>query len=144
MKHTPPRPKPIGIHMTPMIDVIFLLLIFFVCTANFMPLEKLLPMDATLPGDVSTDFELPDPVEMDVVVVKIFFDQQPYWQIEGNQPATLHGVRNILQQIRDIKPDIPVIIDSADNVPMENVIDIYDVCRRLGLTNVQFAAGEES
>ena len=129
--------------MTPMIDVIFLLLIFFVCTANFMPLEKLLQMDTTLHGDVVADIVLPDPVDLDVVVVQIFFDQQPSWQIEGNRPATLRDVQHILQQIRDIKPDIPVIIDSADNVPMENVIDIYDVCRQLGLTDVQFAAGEE-
>ena len=126
--------------MTPMIDVIFLLLVFFVCTANFVPLEKLLPMDTTLPGEVASEFEQPDPDEMDFVVVQIFFDQQPYWQIEDNHPATLQGVQDILRQIRDIKPDIPVIIESADNVPIENVIDIYDICRRLGLTNVQFAA----
>ena len=128
--------------MTPMIDVIFLLLIFFVCTANFMPMEKLLPMNTTLSGNVSTDIVLPDPVDLDIAVVQIFFDQQPYWQIEGNRPATLRDVQEILRLIRDIKPDIPVIIESADNVPMENVIDICDICHRLGL-HVQFAAWEE-
>ena len=142
MKFTPTRPKPIGIHMTPMIDVIFLLLIFFVCTASFMPLENFLPMDTTLPGDVPTEIVLPDPADIDVAVVQIFFDQQPYWKIEGNHLQTLREVQGILQRIRDIKPNIPVIIDSADNVPMENVIDIYDICRRLGLVQIQFAAGE--
>ena len=129
--------------MTPMIDVIFLLLIFFVCTANFMPLEKLLPMNTTLPGNVSADIVLPDPVDLDVAVVQIFFDRQPHWQIEGNRLTTLREVQDILRLIRDIKPDIPVIIESADNVPMENVIDIYDICLRLGLTDIQFAAWEE-
>ena len=141
MKHIPLRPKPIGIHMTPMIDVIFLLLIFFICTASFMPLEKLLPMDTTLPGDVPVEIVLPDPVDLDVVVVQIFFGEKPYWQIEGNHPRTLHEVQAVLRQIRNIKPGIPVIIDSADNVPIENVIDIYDICRRLELP-VQLAAGD--
>ena len=127
--------------MTPMIDVIFLLLIFFVCTANFMPLEELLSMDTTLPGDVPVEIVLPNPVDLDVVVVQIFFDGTPHWQIEGNQPATLHEVQVILRVIQNIKPDIPVIIESADNVPMENVIDICDICRRLGL-EPQFAAGD--
>ena len=129
--------------MTPMIDVIFLLLIFFICTANFMPLEKLLSLDAALPGDVPAEIVLPDPVDLDVVVVQIFFDEKPYWQIEGNHPRTLYDVQTVMRQIRNIKPDIPVIIDSADNVPMENVIDIYDICRRLELTNILFAAGDE-
>ncbi|MEA1952290.1 MAG: biopolymer transporter ExbD, partial [Planctomycetota bacterium] len=33
----------LDVKMTPMIDVIFLLLIFFVCTASFQMLEEVLP-----------------------------------------------------------------------------------------------------
>ena len=126
--------------MTPIIDVIFLLLVFFVCTANFLPLEEILPMDTSLPGDVVADVVRFDPVNLDVVRIKTFFDQEPYWQIEGNQCTTLHEVQSILWQIRNVKEDIPVILESADNVPMENVIDVYDVCRRVGLLRVNFAA----
>ena len=143
MQYKPPRIKPVELKMTPMIDVIFLLLIFFVCTANFIPLEGVLPMDTTLPGDAAAEVVLPDPVNMDVVEVQIFFDRQPHWKIAGNQCSTLHEVQNILRLIRNIKPDIPVIIESADGVPMENVIDVCDICRRVGLTQVLFAAGTE-
>ena len=142
MKFTPPRSKPAELRMTPIIDVIFLLLIFFVCTANFMPLEKILPMNATLPGNVDADFVLPDPIDLDFVTVQIFFDGEPHWQIEGNRPSTLGEVRHILQLIRDIRSDIPVIIASADNVPMENVIDVVDICHNLELL-VQFAVEME-
>ena len=126
--------------MVPIIDVIFLLLVFFICTANFHPVEEMLPMDTTLPGSVAVEMVLPDPVNLDVVLIQISFDQEPHWQIEGNQCRSLHEVQNLLQQIRDIRDDIPVIIESADNVPMENVIDVYDICRRVGLTRIQFAA----
>ena len=126
--------------MTPIIDVIFLLLVFFVCTANFYPLEKILPMDTTLPGSVAVERVRLDLVNLDVAQIQISFDQEPRWQIEGNQCTSLHDVQNVLRLIRDAKEDIPVIIDSAENVPIEHVIDVYDVCRRVGLSRVEFAA----
>ena len=140
MKYDSPHVKPTELKMTPMIDVIFLLLIFFVCTANFKPPEEVLPIDSTLPGSVTSEVMLPNPVDLDVVLIQISFDQTPHWQIEGNHCSTLREVQSILHSIRDVKSDIPVIIESADNVPVGKMIDVYDVCRRVGLTRIQFAA----
>ena len=140
MRCKPQRTKPVELKMTPMIDVIFLLLVFFVCTANLDPTEEILPMDTTLPGNVEVDVVHLDPVDLDAVLIQITFDQEPHWQIEGNQCSTLREVQGILRLVRDVKADIPVIIESADNVPMANVIDVYDICRRVGLSQIQFAA----
>jgi len=126
--------------MTSIIDVIFLLLIFFMCTAHFYPPEEILPMDTMLPGTTPAEVVLPDPVNLDTVLIQIFFDRETHWQIEGNQCSTLHEVQNILRLLRNVKPDIPVIIESADRVPVEKVIDVYDVCRSAGLSRIQFAA----
>jgi len=140
MTNKPPRTTSAELQMTPIIDVIFLLLIFFMCTAHFSPPEEILPMNTTLPGSLSAEVVLPDPVNLDTVLIQIFFDQETHWQIEGNQCSTLHEVRNILRLIQKAKPDIPVIIASADVVPIEHVIDVYDLCCLLGLSRVQFAA----
>ena len=140
MKCKLPRTKPAELRMTPIIDVIFLLLVFFVCTANFNPQEKMLPLDTTLPGSVVVEMVQFDPVNLDTVLIQISFDQEPRWQIEGNQCSSLREVQQILWSISDVKEGIPVIIESAENVPMENVIDIYDVCCLAGLSNIQFAA----
>ena len=140
MKCSLPRAKQTELKMTPIIDVIFLLLVFFVCTANFYPPEKVLPMDTSLPGNIETAAANPDPVNLDIVLIKIIFEDKPLWQIEGNQCSSLHEVHNILQLLKNEKADIPVIIESADDVPMEDVIDVYDVCRRVGLTDIQFGA----
>ena len=43
----------LDVKMTPMIDVIFLLLIFFVSTASFQAAEETLPTNLSLPGAVS-------------------------------------------------------------------------------------------
>ena len=140
MKFKQHRTKPAELQMTPIIDVIFLLLIFFMCTAHFYPPEEILPMNTTLPGSLAAEVVLPDPVNLDTVLIQIFFDPKTRWKIEGNQCSTLHEVENILWLLRKAKPDIPVIIESADVVPVEKVIDVYDLCRLLELSRVQFAA----
>jgi biopolymer transport protein ExbD len=139
MQYNSPRSQPAELRMTPMIDVIFLLLVFFVCTANFTPPEETLPLDTTLPGTAPIEIVLPDLADLNSILIQISFDNEPHWQIEGNHCSSLHDVQNILQRIRDVKEDIPVIIESADNVPTERVIDVYDVCRRVGLFHIQFA-----
>ncbi|MDR0704353.1 MAG: biopolymer transporter ExbD [Planctomycetaceae bacterium] len=134
------KPKTPELKMTPMIDVIFLLLVFFVCTANFMPLEGILPTNMSLSGNSVVEIVLPKPETLDVARILLTFDGSPHWQVEGNQCHSLREVREILQKLREIRRDIPVIIDSNENVPMEHVIDVYDVCRIAGLSQIQFAA----
>ena len=46
------------VKMTPMIDVVFLLLIFFVCTASFQIAEALLPAPLAYAGNVQTPTEI--------------------------------------------------------------------------------------
>jgi biopolymer transport protein ExbD len=140
MKCPSPRPKPAELMMTPIIDVIFLLLVFFMCTANFDPIETTLPMDSTLPGNAAVELVHFDPVKLDVVRIQISCEPELHWQIEENQCTSFLEVQQILQLIREVNDDIPVIIESAENVPMEKVIDVYDVCRRVGLLRIHFAA----
>ncbi|GHT34274.1 hypothetical protein FACS189427_01280 [Planctomycetales bacterium] len=125
-----------------MVDVVFLLLVFFVCTANFSPLEGLLPTDLSLPGNSSAEIVLPSPDKLDIVRIVISFDITPHWTIENNKCASLREVKTVLEKLVVIRQDIPVVIDSNDNVPIEHVIDVYDVCRLAGIAKIQFAAKE--
>ncbi|MDR0871348.1 MAG: biopolymer transporter ExbD [Planctomycetaceae bacterium] len=132
--------KPPELRMTPIIDVIFMLLIFFVCTANFRSLEGVLPTDMSLPGTSAAQFVLPVPEKLDSARITLTFDRSPHWTVESNQCRTLAEVRTLLRQLREAKKDLPVIIASEQNVPMEYVIDLYDACRAAGLSKIQFAA----
>lgn len=129
--------------MTPMIDVIFLLLIFFVCTANFQPLEGTLPTNMALSGSSAVEIVLPDPRQVDVARIRLTFEGSAHWQVEGNSCTSLREVRDLLVRLREIKADLPVIIDCAGNVPMEHLIDLYDICRAAGLSRIQFAAAQK-
>jgi len=127
--------------MTPMIDVIFLLLIFFVCTASFQVVEEVLPTNLSLPGSAKTEVEI-DPLDDDLDEITVTILQrgdQPTWQVNGRDYDRLEQVRAVLSAAAEIKIDLPVILDVDAEVPIEYVIDAYDLCRQIGLQRIQFA-----
>ena len=132
------------VRMTPMIDVIFLLLIFFVCTASFRAVEQVLPTNLLLPGAIGSEAPIdPEVADLDEIVVKILWaDGRPRWRINEKDHDRLDDVGAVLASVARVKNDLPVILDVDGAVPLENVIDAYDLCRRIGLMKIQFAASE--
>jgi len=131
--------------MTPMIDVIILLLIFFVCTASFTPPEEILPTHLLLPGTADSDVPVPPELEdLEELVIEVsWLENKPGWRIGGGAYDDLVQLHSLLTAVFETQADLPVILDVADNVPMENVIDVFDLCRGIGFTKIQFAASEE-
>jgi biopolymer transport protein ExbD len=129
-----------------MIDVIFLLLIFFVCTANFQAPERTLPTHLLLRGSIQSEVEIdPEIVDLGEIVVKLIWHQgRTHWQINDVDYTQLAEVQAVLAKIKQLKADLPVILDVDASVPMEDVIDVYDLCRQIGLERVQFAARVET
>ncbi len=134
--------QPLEVKMTPMIDVIFLLLIFFVSTSSFQPPEEVLPTNMSLPGSTSEVVEIdPHEEDLDEIVVKVVWRQcGPRWEFNQREYQQLNQVRAVLSAIAGFQADLPVILDVEGVVPMENVIDVYDLCRQIGLQRIQFAA----
>ena len=128
-------------NMTPMIDVIFQLLIFFLCTSNFIQPEKLLSTNLSLPGAVqSPDALPPELIDLDEAVIEIHTDGSLYWLIAGVRYDSLESVGATLKALSEMKSDLPVLLDIDPEIPLGNVIDVYDLCRLCGLSKVQFAA----
>ncbi len=134
--------------MTPMIDVIFQLLIFFICTASFQPPEATLPSDVSVAG--SSAVNLPMDVELselDELVVRVeYAEGLPRWsvgfagQTGAFQPCGGRAeLRGLLAEVVRLRADLPVILEVAGEVPIEWAIDTVDLCREVGLTQVQFA-----
>lgn len=136
----------LDVKMTPMIDVVFLLLIFFVCTASFQIPEELLPTNLLGPGDVETvePPELPEQL-LEEVVVKALDDNEGgvAWRIDDRPYATLAEVRRVLSALAAIRSNVPVVLDVEGTVSLGDVIDLYDLCRVAGFDTVQFAAAAD-
>lgn len=128
--------------MTPMIDVVFLLLIFFLCTANFQVLEELLPTNLLAQGAIAAD--LPPNLEveeLEEVIVKVARPGgRTTWTINDNRYTRRDEVRDVLFTLGSLESALPVLLDVDGDVPLGDVIDLYDLCRLAGFDQVQFAA----
>lgn len=137
----------IELNLTSMIDVIFLLLIFFVCTTSFKEPEKLLPTNLNTPGSIESE-ETPPQEERDLgmVVVKITFDQggNLVFIVDGKRLESLQEVEELLASLQKIDSDVPVVVQPDPEIALESVLNVYDSARRVGLFNVKFAVEPET
>ena len=133
--------------MTPMIDVVFLLLIFFVCASVGQIRESTLatPLAA---GSV----EAVDPVESPKPLGEVWVRLARRGAGEG--AVTTAEVNNLLyddwdrlrgtlRELASVAPEIPVILDIGQSVPVGDFVDIYDTCRSAGFDNIQFATAPQ-
>ena len=136
--------KPIELMMTPMIDVIFLLLVFFLTTSSFQLVEHLLPSavsdESAATG--SSDQPPPEPTQdaIDQVVIKLkLAGQRPVATINGSELADFSQLKARLLALGSVGADVPVIIDPAGDVPAKDVVQAYDWARQVGLSRVYLA-----
>ena len=128
--------------MTPMIDVVFQLLIFFVCTVSFQAVEEVLPTNLRAQGSGTGAPQLePELQELEEIVVRLVWQEgRTHWIVNDRPYNYLAQVRAVLVQSAQIRPDLPVILDAAGDVPLGDVIDLYDVGRIAGFDKIHFAA----
>jgi len=130
--------------MTPMIDVIFQLLIFFICTASFQAPERVLPTNLSLPGTLADVLVDPEWEDLEELVIRILRDGgRTGWQVNQRDCGRLEEVEAVLVAACEVAGELPVILDVDGDVPIEDVIDVYDLCRQVGLERIQFAASAD-
>jgi biopolymer transport protein ExbD len=113
--------------MTPMVDLAFLLLTFFILTTTFM---KENAMDLQMPQPVDDSSMLATVNDENVITFVLARDNKAYWWPGIEPPAQLtnyskDGVRKILLQ-RRTNPKLVVIIKPTDDSRYENIVDILD------------------
>ena len=129
--------------MTPMIDVVFLLLIFFICTASFQIVEQTLPSGVQLELPAGTEIvETSDETEdIDPVFIHIGWKTSgPSWSINGQPCAQLQTLEQKLVALSRIDSAVPLILNIDPEVPLGAAIHTYDLGRKAGFSQIQFAA----
>jgi biopolymer transport protein ExbD len=126
--------------MTPMIDVVFQLLIFFICTASFQRAEELLPMGlAVNGGTVAAISQNVEPESSRVVVKATRSAGQTRWVVNDSRMDSLRDVEYALRALASRDRSTLVTLDVASAVPLGHMIDVYDLCRLAGLKRIEFA-----
>jgi len=129
--------------MTPMIDVVFLLLVFFICASVGGTVDQVLPAD--LEGN-STDIsaeprpEQPDRWEHPDIQIQLQpGDPEPQVMLDRQALTGIDELRQRLQRLADADPDSRVILQIDDDVQVQEFITVYDLCQSLNLNRISFA-----
>ena len=137
--------RSLDVAMTPMIDVVFLLLIFFVWTASFQVVEYLLPSKISAQTGTGADAEIPpELIDLEQVVVRLIANETAVqWIMNDEILDGLTDVEARLVQVASIRNDIPVIVDPEKQVRLGDVINVYDAAMRAGFDSIQFTTSAE-
>ena len=138
------RRPAVELQLTPMIDCVFLLMVYFIWSSSFAIAEMSLPSELsaqqTGSGPASPDVPPPPEADFERIVVRVLqSDEEPAWQVNDMPVASLAELRDSLAAIARIKRDAPVVLDPDPNVPLGDVIDVFDLSRLVGLEKIQFA-----
>lgn len=136
----------IELKMTPMIDVVFLLLIFFVWTSSFELPEFDLPSAIAEPPSGGMELSSPPtPAEaFDEIVIRLSMrEARSVIELNGQPMADPSMLRGRLEQILALGVQPPVIIDPSNEITMNFAVKVYDVARLAGADRVLFAARAE-
>lgn len=125
------RVEPLGFQIAPMIDVVFLLLCFFVTTQIFSQWET--EIGITLPTAKSgeTPRRLPGEVILNV-------DPQGA-VIVNNRRLTPQDLDALLTRLVGMFPGQPVVLRADRATAYEHVIRVLDACRKADIWNISFA-----
>ena len=130
--------------MTPLIDVVFQLLIFFICASTGHMKELLLPTDFRAGAIGAVDSELPEK-PLGEVWIRLTRDQEETVAfLEGREFRDLDSLDATLRNLANASTEIPVILQIAPDVPLGDVIRVYDVCRAAKFQSINFAAESNS
>lgn len=137
-------------NLSSMIDVIFLLLIYFVVTVNFTPDEGVLT--AKLPqGTGQPSADLAPPQQPLNILITAAGETECFIRIQGypQSPASFGELATLLVQLQydperglrsgAFKPDSPVIIRPDAGVRWQHVANAFNAAVRARYTNINFA-----
>jgi len=132
-----------GEAMTPMIDVVFLLLVFFVCASVGQLPDSLLPAELG-PGTMASDVVPPPPnsdrPEQQIVRIALRPGKTPgiiTMQL-NSQLIQADDLDQRLIQLSKIDPTTQIILDIDDRVPNQPWFTLYKTCQALDFQSISF------
>ena len=137
---------PLELQLTPMIDCVFLLMVYFLWSSSFTMPELVLPGQLAPPPVASPPTTAPaaaPPPEADfpeLVVRVVWVQGRIGWTLNETPVPSLAELHNALAALARIQRQAPVVLDPQPDVPLGDVIDALDVIRRAGFAQVQVAA----
>ena len=123
-----------GIQLAPLVDVLMLLLIFFLLTWNAARNEN--ELDVKVPKATSAKEKAAPPGD---VVVNVKTDGTV---VVNRRNMTARELTDLLQSLVKLYPDQAVVIRGDEAGAYKNVVNVLNICSEAGVTNVAFATAK--
>jgi len=124
--------NPTDVDVSPLIDMVFILLIFFMVTTTFV---KDMKLDINRPAAASAS-------KSDSKVVRVYIDNTGEVYID-NQPVQVWAIQSKLRSLLRTMTEKSVLVVTDDSIPVERLIDVVDECRMSGAKDVAVSTSKE-
>ena len=124
-------PPPVGFQMAPLIDIVFISLIFFMTSSVVARWET--KMEITVP---TADSGVRAAREAGEIIINLDADGRIFIH---TVEMSLDRLTGLLVKVATEYKDQPVIIRADGRTRHEHVIAVLDVCRKVDIWNVSFA-----
>lgn len=144
-RHPQRAPEQSSIPIAPMIDVVFLLLIYFMVSSSLARQEA--DLSFQLPGSVeqSEPLDLPDEQIIEIRADgQVVVNDYPYDRPGSERLMELAAMLSRFNQAsRANKVEALVTIAPADSVQHAQIVKVMDACARAEIEGVNFALGQD-
>ena len=135
----------LGFQIAPMIDVVFVIMLFFMVMASSVRVEK--ELNTKLPGTAQTT-SAPEFNDEQIVGIaengEITLNDDPIDSPESKDlPALTNTLKRLKQSSDAAKSPVVLTIVSELNAPYQRTINVLNACAAAKVDNVTFTDGED-
>lgn len=118
------------IDIAPLIDMVFLLIIFFMLTSTFIIQSGI---KVNLPRAITSEAIEQEGVEISLSAENIIY-------LNG-RVVTLKELKSIISRIG--KKDLPFLIKADRRASLGRVVEVWDICRDAGISHINIATTQQ-
>jgi biopolymer transport protein ExbD len=127
-------PHVLGFQIAPMVDILLVLLCFFIVTWSFA--RKEMELDVKVP--TAENAKESNPV-VNQTVINVKADGTIVWNRKTVSP------RELIERLKQLSTDFPdyaIILRGDKDAKYEYIVNLMDICRQANIWNVAFATGK--
>lgn len=121
-----------GLNLTPMIDIVFLLIIFFMVGTHFTKPEQRTDVQLPTTSEAQPLTSLPDEIVINVIAKDRV--------VVRDEPLSLVQLEQSLKAAKANYADQAVVLRGSGPDPYQNVMDVLAVCSRVRISHISLAS----
>jgi len=125
------QPQLLGFQIAPMVDILLVLLVFFIVTWNFAITEN--ELDVKVPTATAAKEQQP------VANQTVLNVRKNGTVVMNRKELTLDELQKKLTQLSELYPDYAIILRGDEHLSYKDLMAVMDVCRQANIWNVAFA-----